>query len=93
MIQKCVTLPGKTDESTHAVEEYCCWFGDALTGHDFDSQCTRVVWAEQGCGLPIIAFARSESVPPITGGGVVHCSPEECADLKTALHRALQGDP
>ena len=92
MIQKCVGFLRKRDESTHAVEEYCCQFGDPLTGHDFDSQRTRVIWAEQGCGLPIIAFARSETAPPITEGGVVHCSPEKWADFKTALHRALQGD-
>lgn len=76
MIQKCVALLGNRDESTHAVGEYCRKFGEVLIAHDFDSQLACRNQAERVSGLTIIAFAESETVPPITEVGLVLGFPE-----------------
>ena len=48
MTQKCVALLGKKDEPTDAVEQYCCYLGDALRLHGFEMQLAHVRWAEKG---------------------------------------------
>jgi hypothetical protein len=78
MIQKCVSFLRKRDESTDAVEKYCRYIGKALTAHDSDSLLTRMIWAEQGCGLPVIPFARSEQRRPSPRSGWFSVLRKEC---------------
>src|SRR5262249_50870915 len=41
------------------------------------------------CGLPVIAFAGSETAPPITDAGVILVSQQNQDELNTALLRVL----
>jgi len=46
--QKCITLLGRRDHPTDAIEEYCHYLGQALVAHDFDLQIVRIDWSERG---------------------------------------------
>jgi glycosyltransferase involved in cell wall biosynthesis len=43
-----ITLLGRRDEPTDAVEEYCRYLGDALHAHQYDLKIERVDWSERG---------------------------------------------
>ena len=48
MSEHCITLLGRQDEPTDAVEEYCQYLGRALVAHNLNVELVRVNWAELG---------------------------------------------
>jgi glycosyltransferase involved in cell wall biosynthesis len=43
-----IALLGQRDSPTDAVEEYCCYLGEALQPQDFEMSIERVAWADCG---------------------------------------------
>jgi len=43
-----IALLGRPDQPTDAVEDYCCYLGEALEAHQFELLIERVGWAEAG---------------------------------------------
>jgi glycosyltransferase involved in cell wall biosynthesis len=48
MSQLVIALLGRRDEPTDAVEEYCCYLGDALRAHEIQLELRRVPWNTRG---------------------------------------------
>jgi glycosyltransferase involved in cell wall biosynthesis len=46
--QRIIALLGRRDAPTDAVEEYCCYLGEALPAQGYDLRIERVAWATQG---------------------------------------------
>jgi glycosyltransferase involved in cell wall biosynthesis len=53
-----ITLLGRRDQPTDAVEEYCRYLGDALQAHYYDLKMERVDWAGRGWAAALRSLRR-----------------------------------
>ena len=58
MSERCIALLGRRDEPTDAVEEYCCYLGEALKEHDFEMQMMHVDFARRGWSAALQELRR-----------------------------------
>jgi glycosyltransferase involved in cell wall biosynthesis len=54
-----IALLGRRDQPTDALEDYCCWLGDALEKQGYDLALVRMPWPERGW-LSALNWLRAE---------------------------------
>jgi len=64
MIQKCVSILGKRDESTYPVGEYCRKFGEVLIALDLDLQLRCAIRPSEDVVSPLLLLRDRKQCRP-----------------------------